>query len=39
MTVTKEHYVERLISRIAFSAAFCCLNPVPGHQPAKPGNY
>jgi hypothetical protein len=39
MTVTKEYYVERLMGRIAFKAAFCCLNPAPGHQLAKPGNY
>jgi hypothetical protein len=24
MTVTKQHYVERLMGRIAFTAAFCC---------------
>jgi hypothetical protein len=35
MTVTKEHYAERLMGRNAFTAAFCCFNPAPGHQPAN----
>jgi hypothetical protein len=39
MPITKEHYVDGLMGRIAFRAAFCCLNPAPGHQLAKPGNY
>jgi hypothetical protein len=39
VTVTKGHYVERLMGRIVFTVAFCCFNAAPGHQPAKPGNY
>jgi len=35
MTVTKEHYAERLMGSIVFTAAFCCFNSAPGHQPAN----